>query len=76
MKYKSDGTIERYKARLVAHGIHHHESIDYRETFRLVVQPATIRLILSLALSFNWPLRQLDIKNALHETTTGICPSR
>ena len=45
--------------------------IDYDETFNLVVKPATIRVVLSLALSRSWPIHQLDVKNAfLHGTLT------
>lgn len=29
-----------------------------------MIRPTTIRLILSLALSRNWPIHQLDVKNA------------
>ncbi|KAK1604948.1 hypothetical protein QYE76_028621 [Lolium multiflorum] len=38
--------------------------IDYEDTFRPVVNAATIRLVLSLAVSRGWKLRQLDVKNA------------
>lgn len=38
--------------------------MDYYETFSPVVKKPTVRVIFSLTASFNWPLRQLDVKNA------------
>nr|GEY71142.1 retrovirus-related Pol polyprotein from transposon TNT 1-94 [Tanacetum cinerariifolium] len=72
VKRLPDGSIQKFKARLVAKGFHQHQGIDYTETFSLVTKPVTIRVILCLALSKNWPLHQLDINNAflngtLHE---------
>ncbi|XP_076916064.1 uncharacterized protein LOC143575637 [Bidens hawaiensis] len=69
----SDGTLERYKARLVCDGRGQQAGIDCGETFSPVVKPATIRLILSLALAQSWQINQLDVTNAflhgtLHET--------
>ena len=69
LKTHSDGTVARYKARLVAKGFHQQYRIDFNETFSPVIKPPTVKLVLSLAVFLNWPLRQLDVKNAfLHET--------
>jgi histone deacetylase 1/2 len=64
IKRKSDGSIDRYKGRLVAKGYKQRYGIDYEDTFSPVVKAATIRLILSLVVSKDWCLRQLDVQNA------------
>uniref|UniRef100_A0A2N9FEK0 Reverse transcriptase Ty1/copia-type domain-containing protein n=1 Tax=Fagus sylvatica TaxID=28930 RepID=A0A2N9FEK0_FAGSY len=64
LKHNSDGSISRYKAKLVAKGFHQQYGVDYAKTFSPVVKPPTVRLVISLVVSLNWPLRQLDVRNA------------
>ena len=64
VKYKYDGSLEWYKARLVANGFTQTYGIDYLEIFAPVAKLNSIRVLLSLAANRDWPLQHLDIKNA------------
>ena len=58
-------------------GLHPATRRGYDETFSPIVKFATVRAVLSLALSWNWAIHQLDVKNAfLHDilTETVYCP--
>ena len=57
VKYKSDGTIERYKSRLVAKSYTQTYCIDYQEIFAPVAKMNTVRVILSLTVNLDWPLQ-------------------
>ena len=63
VKYKADGTLQMYKAKLVAKGYAQTYGVDYL-TFALVAKMNTIKILLSLATNYNWYLQQLDVKNA------------
>ena len=63
-KYKSDGIVERHKARLVAKGYTQTYGIDYKETFAPVTKMNTVRTVMSIATNCDWPLFQMDVRNA------------
>lgn len=65
-KHNADGSLSRYKALLVANGRSQWPDIDCDETFSPVVKPATILIVLSIVVTNNWPIRQIDVKNAFH----------
>jgi hypothetical protein len=61
---KSRREEERYKARLVARGYSQTYGIDYNETFAPLAKMNIVRILISCASNFGWPLHQLDVKNA------------
>jgi hypothetical protein len=68
-KFRPDGGFDRYKARWVLRGFTQRPGVDYDETFSPVVKPATVRTVLNTAVSRDWPIQQLDMKNVfLHGT--------
>lgn len=64
IKGNSNSIIERHKARVVAQGYSQEHGIDYFDTFSPDIKPTKIRLVMSLAISKGWCIRQLDINNA------------
>ena len=64
IKTHFDGSIERYKAHLVAKGFTHEYKIDYEETFALVVHISSVRALLVVVVASKWDLFQIDAKSA------------
>jgi hypothetical protein len=73
VKLHSDGSIDKFKARLVALGNRQKYGIDFGEVFAPGIGHDTVRCLLSLAASLNLEVHHVDIKTAflngqLHET--------
>ena len=64
IKTKADGSVEWYKARLIAKGFTQEYGIDYEETFAPVARLTSIRCLIAVAAIRRWPLYQMDVKNA------------
>jgi hypothetical protein len=63
VKTRSDGSLKRYKARLVARGFQQEHGRDYDETFAPVAHMTTIHTLLTVAYVREWSISQLDVKN-------------
>ena len=63
IKTRSDGTVDRYKARLVVKGFTQEYGIDYEETFASVACLSSVRTLITISTSRHWPLFQMDVKN-------------
>ena len=64
IKHATDGSIEEYKAILVARGFSQKDGIDYEETFAPIARYTSIRAIMALASMIKWKLHQMDVKTA------------
>uniref|UniRef100_A0A2N9FCY2 Integrase catalytic domain-containing protein n=1 Tax=Fagus sylvatica TaxID=28930 RepID=A0A2N9FCY2_FAGSY len=64
VKLKSDGSLDRYKARLVAQGFSQEYGIDYDETFAPVAKMTTVRTLIAISAIRDWDIFQMDVKNA------------
>ncbi|GKE26616.1 retrovirus-related pol polyprotein from transposon TNT 1-94, partial [Tanacetum coccineum] len=63
-KMKAEGTIDKYKARLVIKGFRQHEGLDYFDIYSPVTRITSIRMILAIAALRNLEVHQMDVKTA------------
>jgi hypothetical protein len=64
IKRKADGSIKKYKARLVAHGFTQIFGEDYYDTFSPVAKLQCFQAILALAAHFDWEIESFDFTSA------------
>ena len=80
INYQVDGTIDRYKARLVMKGYTQSYGIDYQEMFSPMEKLNMVKVLLLIFANLDWSLHQFDVKNTyLHgnleeEVYMGIPP--
>jgi len=64
VKLIPDETLTCLKAHLVAKWYPQTYGVDYQDTFSPIAKMISVRLLIWLATTLHWTLRQLDIKNA------------
>lgn len=64
LKRKADGSIDKYKARLVARGFSQKAGFDYNETYAPVAKLVTLKILLSIANHDDMHIHQMDVKSA------------
>lgn len=64
VKCKTNGTVKKFKARLVAGGYMQREGVDFEETFSPVARFNTIRSVLAIAAHQKWNVYQFYVKSA------------
>jgi len=63
-KLNSDGSVARYKARLVARGFSQVEGLDYSETFSPVLRMSSFRVLMALTAALNLEVHHMDVQTA------------
>ena len=63
-KMKADGSINKYKARLVIKGYKQKEGLDYFDTYSPVTRISSIRMLIAIAAIHNLEIHQMDVKTA------------
>ena len=69
LKRRADGSIDKFKARLVADGNTQRHGVDFDRVFSTVVKTVTIRLVLALAAAADYNLSSIDVRQAYLQAT-------
>jgi len=64
IKYSQDGSINLFKARLVARGYEQILGVDYDETFSPVVRLTSLRIVFALSIHYNLLIHTMDVETA------------
>jgi hypothetical protein len=68
VKHNANGSMNRYKTRLVAKGHAQTYGINYKETYSPIVKMTIVKTIIIMAAAKGLSLHQMDVKNVfLHE---------
>ncbi|MCQ7012953.1 hypothetical protein M9Y11_19180, partial [Clostridioides difficile] len=63
-KYKADGTIDKFKARLVVKGFRQTEGYDFFDTYSPVTRITSIRVLIAIVALHDLEIHQMDVKTA------------
>lgn len=69
VKRNSDGSIQKFKARLVARGFSQVPGADFNETYCPVVKRRSVRLLIAICIENGWTLEFLDVEGAYLNST-------
>ena len=61
-KMKADGSIDKYKARLVVKGYNKKNGLDYFDTYSPVTRISSIRMLIAIIAIYNLEIHQMDVK--------------
>lgn len=64
LKHRTNGEIDKYKARLVARGFTQKRGFDYNETYSPTAKLTTFRILLAIANHFGYHVHQMDVRCA------------
>lgn len=64
MKYNEDGSINKYKARLVAQGYNQIKGVDYLDSYSPVIHKKTMRILLALSVENDWEMHHVDVTSS------------